>query len=148
MCLSFESIMLFILGIFLFFATSGFLMLLWKLWLVDGTMDAAVAILLGGGALVLVGMGIRHSSMMTLWIMAILMAGGSICFVALDDYYERTSARRRHLEDIEKFKQRLQFNSADWRSWRDLGGEYMKIEMYSEAVEAYKNAIRLDTQTL
>ena len=119
-------------------------MLLWKLWLIDGTMDAAIAILLGGGALILTGMGIRNASIPLLWLMVFLMGGGSILYVALDDHYEKTSIRRRHLEDIKKMQQRVEFNAADWLSYRELGKLYAQLEMYDEAIEAYKNAIRLD----
>ncbi|MEO6908378.1 MAG: tetratricopeptide repeat protein [Abditibacteriaceae bacterium] len=136
--------MIFLLGICLLFASFGYLMLLWRLWLVDGTMDAGIAILLGGGAMLVVGYGIRNISFPLLWIMAALMGGGSILYIALDDYYERTSMRRRYLDDIRKLKQQLQFNTADWHAWRDLGKAYAQLEMYTNAVEAYKNAISLD----
>lgn len=119
-------------------------MLLWKLWLIDGTMDAAVAILLGGGALILTGMGMKNASIPLLWLMVILMGGGSILYVALDGYYEKTSIRRRHLDDVRKMQQRIEFNSADWLAYRELGKLYAHLEMYDQAVDAYKNAIRLD----
>ena len=136
--------MIFILGICLLFSAFGFLMLLWKLWLIDGTMDAGTAILLGGGGMILTGMFIRNLSIPLLWLMVALMGGGSIAYVKLDDHYESTSARRRHLDDINKLKLRLQLNNDDWRAWRDLGEKYAKLEMYDLAVMAYKNGIRLD----
>ena len=107
-------------------------------------MDAPVAMLLGLGALIFVGMGIRNASIPLLWFMTLLMGGGSILYVTLDNHYEQTSAQRRHLEDIRKLKGRLEFNSADWRAWRDLGKKYMQLEMFDQAIEAYKDAIRLD----
>lgn len=136
--------MIFFLGICLLFTTFGYLMLLWRLWLIDGTMDAGFAILLGGGAMMIVGYGIRNVSIPLLWIMAGLMGGGSILYNALDNHYEHTSMRRRYLDDIRKLKGRLQFNTSDWRAWRDLGKAYAQLEMYNDAIEAYKNAIRLD----
>lgn len=136
--------MIFILGICLLLSAFGFLMLLWKLWLVDGTMDAAIAVLLGMGAMILVGMGIRNASIPLLWLMVVLMGGGSLLFITLDDYYEKTSARRRHLDDIKRLKLKLEFNADDWRTWRDLGAIYMQLEMYDQAIGAYKNAIRLE----
>lgn len=119
-------------------------MLLWRLWLIDGTMDAGIAMLLGGSAMLIVGYGIRNVSIPLLWIMAVLMGGGSILYSALDDHYERTSMRRRYLDDIRRLKQQLELNTDDWRAWRDLGKAYAQLEMYNDAVEAYKNAIRLD----
>lgn len=136
--------MIFILGICLLLSAFGYLMLLWKLWLIDGTMEAPIAVLLGMGALIFVGMGIRNVNIPLLWFMVLLMGGGSLLYISLDNHYEQTSARRRHLDDIRKLKGRLEFNTADWRAWRDLAKEYMQLEMYDQAVEAYKNAIRLD----
>ena len=136
--------MIFLLGICLLFSAFGYLMLLWKLWLVDGTMDAAIAILLGGGALILTGMGIKNVAFPFLWLMVGLMGGGSILYVTLDNYYEKTSIRRRHLDDVRKMQQRIEFNAADWLAYRELGKLYAQLEMYDKAIEAYKNAIRLD----
>lgn len=136
--------MIFVLGLCLLFSTFGYLMLLWKLWLIDGTMDAGFAILLGGGGLILLGMGITTASIPLLWLLVALMGGGSILYIKLDDHYEKSSARRRLLVDIRKLKLLLQLNQADWRAWRDLGTKYMKLEMYDEAIVALKNGIRLD----
>jgi len=136
--------MIFILGTCLLLSAFGYLMLLWKLWLIDGTMEAPVAILLGMGAMIFVGMGIRNASFPLLWLMVAIMGGGSLLYVTLDNHYEQTSARRRHLDDIRRLKGRVEFNAADWRAWRDLAKEYSHLEMYDQAIEAYKNAIRLD----
>lgn len=136
--------MIFILGIFLLLSSFGYLMLLWKLWLIDGTMDAPVAILLGMGALIFVGMGIRQASIPLLWLMVVLMGGGSLLFITLDDYYEKNSRRQRLLDDIKKLQLRTELNAADWRAWRDLGAACMQLELFDQAIDAYKNAIRLD----
>lgn len=119
-------------------------MLLWRLWLIDGTMDAGIAILMGGGALLFLGYSIRITSIPLMWMMVGLMGGGSILYVVLDNHYEQTSIRRRYLDDVRKMKQRVLYNTGDWLAYRELGKLYAQLEMYNEAVEAYKNAIRLD----
>lgn len=134
--------MIYLLGFCLFLSACGYFLLLWKLWLVDGTLDTPLLILFGGGGLALVAIGIKNASIPLLWVTVVLLGGGSILYNVLEDYFEKTSNRRSRLETIAKLKQRVAFNAADWISWRDLAKLYMQLEMFEEAIAAYKNAIR------
>ena len=134
--------MIYALGICLFFSTFGYIMFIWKLWLIDEVMDSATVILLGGSPLLLVGIGIRHYSVPLLWWMVVLMSGGSLAYTAMEEYYERASIREQQLHDLQRLKIKVQFNSDDEKAWRDLATLYMRLEKYDLAIDAYKNAIK------
>jgi len=136
--------MIYLLGICLLLTSFGYFMLLWRLWLIDGVLDTPFLILFGGGAFIFIGIGIRHASIPLLWLAVFLMGGGSILYNVLDDHYEKNSIKDRYRDDVAKYKRRIEFNAADWMAMRELAKAYMKLEMYDEAIQTYKDAIRLD----
>lgn len=132
---------LFFLG---FLALSGAGLSILRYWLVEGTLDGALALALLGGTLTIAVIAIKSASPGFILLGIGIIIGATVGLPALAARGERSALMRMHEEDIGKYRRALEVNPHNTAAWREIGEIYMRMDRYDEAITAYKEAIRRD----
>lgn len=132
---------LFLLG---FISLGVAILAVFRYWLVDASLETGAA--LGLLLVILLGSGwaVKSTSplLMGFWILVLL--GGSIGWPLLASYSDKHALHRIYEEKIEKLLSSTQRGFQNPGAWREIGELYFKMDRYDEAIEAYKEAIRLN----
>jgi tetratricopeptide (TPR) repeat protein len=133
-----------ILFFFGFLALSAAGLTILRFWLVEGTLDGALALIFLGGILAGTVLSIRSASPLLIRLWILVLVAGTIGVPALAARNDERVLRRMQQEEMEKYFRALEVNPQNWMAWRAIGEAYMKMNRYDDAVAAYKEAIRLN----
>jgi tetratricopeptide (TPR) repeat protein len=114
-----------------------------KAWLVDQTLDAAVAVALLGALCFLTAsvMYFNNPAFNLIW--SLILVTGCSLLGPLSMASNKRALNRIRRADIEKYLHNLQFDPLNASTHKFLADAYMDEGRYEEAIAAYKEAIRL-----
>ncbi|HVF11332.1 MAG TPA: tetratricopeptide repeat protein [Abditibacteriaceae bacterium] len=115
-----------------------------RAWIVDGTMDAGVAIASLVAIFCLIGFIWNSQGTIWMFVGIATLIGGSIGLPLLGAYGEKRAKKNLLNEDIENYRRAIEFDPGNVSAHRFLGDAYMKEERYEEAIIEYQTAIRLN----
>jgi tetratricopeptide (TPR) repeat protein len=127
-----------------FLALAGAGLTLLRYWLVEGTLDGAIALVLLGFLLFFTTVAIKSASplLVALWILVVI--GSTIGIPFLASRSEKSALFRMHEEDIAKYRRSIEHNPQNYLAWREMAEIYMRMNRYDDAIAAYKEAIKLN----
>lgn len=127
-----------------FLALAGCGITILRYWLVEGTLDGAVATIITGCMLFFTAVAIETASpaLMGLWIFTVIAA--TIAVPALAARNEKNALLKLQEEDVARYRRSIKNNPQNYLAWQEMGEVYMRMNRYEEAIAAFKEAIKLN----
>lgn len=115
-----------------------------RYWLVDATLETGAALGLLFAILIGSGWAVKSTSPLLMGVWILLLLGGSIGWPLLASYSDKRALYQIYEEKIAQLQVSAQGDFQNPGAWREIGELYFKMDRYDEAIEAYKEAIRLN----
>ena len=132
---------LFFLG---FLALGAGVLTVLRFWLVEGMLDGTIAVCALGGLLLGSAFVLKTASPLLIAVWLVFVIAATIGIPALAARGEKSALFQMHEEDIAKYRRALEVNPRNSAAWREIGEVYMKMNRYDDALEAYKEAIKIN----